>query len=191
MQKRKLALVDRYMKDSTGKRQRDVDVRCSEGDSEEDGGECMTSPFLFTRTTDMLAREHQNQLSMNVEMFYKEHGASNRSIEVRSTCNIANKLGTNEEKGHFSILPIPTGTRICSYVGEIYTKQPKEGKFVMEVNLEVFIDAEHHPVDIGYLYCLDNDVAAGCVALLTMLVTLTPYTLRMSCQVDILSTVNS
>ena len=98
---------------------------------------------------------------MNVEMFYKEHGASNRYVEVRATCNIANKLGTNEEKGLFSILPIPTGTRICPYVGEIYTKQPKEGKFVMEVNSEVFIDAEHHPVDIGYLYYLDDDVAAG------------------------------
>ena len=82
---------------------------------------------------------------MNVEMFYKEHGASNRYVEVRSTCNIANKLSTNEEKGLFSILPIPTGTRICPYVDEIYTKQPKEGKFVMEVSSEMFIDAEHHP----------------------------------------------
>ena len=191
VQKRKLTLLDRYVEESTGKRQRDVDARCPEGDSDADGSECMTSPFLFTCTTGMLAREHQDQLSMNVETFYKEHGASNRYVEVCSTCNIANKLGTNEEKGLFSILPIPTGTRICRYVGEIYTKQPKEGKFVMEVNLEVFIDAEHHPVDIGYLYCLDNDVAAGCVALLTMLVTLTPYTLRMSCQVDILSTINS
>ena len=47
MQKRKLALLDRYVKDSTGKRQRDVDVRCPEGDSDEDGGECMTSHFLL------------------------------------------------------------------------------------------------------------------------------------------------
>ena len=108
----------------------------------------------------MLAREHQDQLSMNVEMFYKEHGASNRYVEVRSTCNIANKLGTNEEKKLFSILPIPTGTRICPYVSEIYTKQPKEGKIVMEVSSEMFIDAEHHPVDLGYLYYLDVDVAA-------------------------------
>ena len=46
-------------------------------------------------------------------------------------------------------------------MGEIYTKQPKRGKFVMEVSLEVFIDAEHYPVDIGYLYYIDDDVAAG------------------------------
>ena len=98
---------------------------------------------------------------MNVEMFYKEHGASNRYVEVRSTRNIANKLGTYTQKGLFSILPIPTCTRICLYMGEIYTKQPKKGKFVMEVSSEVFIDAKHHPVDIGYLYYLYDDVAAG------------------------------
>ena len=57
MQKRKLALLDRYVKDSTGKRQRDVDVRCPEGDSDEDGGEFMTSPFLFTRTTQVCWKE--------------------------------------------------------------------------------------------------------------------------------------
>ena len=32
---------------------------------------------------------------MDVEMFYREHGASNGYVEVRFTCNIANKLGTN------------------------------------------------------------------------------------------------
>ena len=96
-------------------------------------------------------------------MFYREHGASNRYVEVRSDCIIiANKLGTNMEKGVFSLQPIPTGTRICPYMGEIYTKQPKEGKFVMEVSSEVFIDAEHYyTVDIGYLYYLDSNVAAG------------------------------
>ena len=133
MKKSKRALVDKYVKDSAGKRQR----RCPEGDSDEDNGECMTSPFLFTCTTGMLAREHhQEQLLMDVEMFYREHGASNRYVEVRSTCNIANKLGNNTVIGLFSILPIPTGTRICPYVGEIYTKQPKEGNFVMQVMID-------------------------------------------------------
>ena len=87
MQKRKLALVDKYVKDSAGKRQRDVDVRCPEGNSDEDGGECMTLPFLFTCTIGMLGREHQEQLSMNVEMFYKEFSVPKQHYTVCAKSN--------------------------------------------------------------------------------------------------------
>ena len=61
----------------------------------------------------------------------------------------------------------------------------------MEVSSEVFIDAEHHPVDIGYLYYLGDDVAAGLRSPPNYArYNITPYILRMSCQVNMLSTVN-
>ena len=161
------------------KRPRDIDVRCPEGDSDEDGGMCSTSPFLFTRTTGSLEREHQQVPSPEVEMVYRAQGPSNRYVEVRSDCNIANKLGTNEEKGVFSLLLIPAGTRICPYVGEIYNEPPKEGKFIMEVSPDMYVDAEHHPVDVGYIYYLDKDVADN-LSSPPMAVILTPYTPRMS-----------
>ena len=67
-------------------------------------------------------------------------------------------IGANKEKGVFSLQRIPAGTRICLYVGEIHDKPPKEGKFIMEVNPDMYVDAEHHPVDVGYIYYLDKDV---------------------------------
>ena len=42
-------------------------------------------------------------------------------------------------------------------MGEIYKKQPKTGKFIMEVSQDVLVDAEHDLYDIGYLYFLDPE----------------------------------
>lgn len=160
-QRHNLAHTLPYIESSITKRHRDIRVRCPEGDSDSDGGMCSVSPFLFTCTTGCLAREHQQLLSEEVKAFYQEQGASNRYVEVRSNCNIANKLGENDEKGVFSLQPIPASTRICPYVGEVYTQQPQEGKFVMEVSADLYVDAEHDPYDVGYLYFLDAVVADG------------------------------
>ena len=96
-----------------------------------------------------------------MKAFYLEHGAINKYVEVRSDYNIAKKLGDNSEKGVFTLQDIPAGTKICPYVGEVYTKQPSEGKFVMEVSADLYVDAEHDPYDCGYLYFLDADAADG------------------------------
>ena len=80
-------------------------------------------------------------------------------MKVRSGINIANKIGDNEEKEVFSLCPIPAGTRISPYVGEIYKKQPRKGKFTMEVSQDVFVDAEHDPYDVGDLYYLDPELS--------------------------------
>ena len=69
------------------------------------------------------------------------------------------KDGLNEQQGVFSRRPIPAGTKICPYVGEIYKRQPKHGEYVMEVSACTYIDAEHDPVDVGYLYFLDAAVS--------------------------------
>ena len=148
------------MKTSAEKRQRDIDVRCPEGDSDVDGGVCTSFPFLFTRTKGTRRMEHMQLLSEDVRDFYLKHGPFNQLVEVRSGVNIANKLGDNEEKGIFSLCPIPAGTHICPHVGEIYHKQPREGKFVMEVSKDVFVDAAHDPRDIGYLYLLDAGISS-------------------------------
>ena len=87
---------------------------------------------------------------------YRAQGTSNRYVEVRSDYNIANKLGANEEKGVFSLQHIPAGARICPYVGGIYDTPPKEGKFIMEVSPDMYVDAEHNPVDVGYLFYLEE-----------------------------------
>ena len=151
-----------FIEATIAKRQRDIDVRCPEGDSDEDGGMCSTS----------LTREHQQLLSSEVQMFYRAQNPSKRYVEVHSDWNIANKLGTNEEKGVVSLQLIPAGTT-CPYVGEIiYNKPPMEGKFM-------YVDAEHHPVDVGYIYYLDKDVADN-LSSPPMAVILTPYTPRMS-----------
>ena len=104
--------------------------------------------------------ERMQLLSEDVRDFYLKHGPFNQLVEVRSCVNIANKLGDNEEKGVFSLCPIPAGTHICPYVGEIYHKQPREGTFFMEVSKDVFVDAEHDPRDIGYLYFLDAGISS-------------------------------
>ena len=158
--KHKLALTEKYVKTSAEKRQRDIDVRCPEGDSDQDGGVCTSSPFLFTGTTGTRRMENMQLLSEDVLDFYLKHGPFNQLVEVRSGVNIANKLGDNEEKGVFSLCPIAAGTHICPYVGEIYHKQPREGKFVMEVSEDVFVDAEHDPRDIDYLYFLDAGISS-------------------------------
>ena len=44
-----------------------------------------------------------------------------------------------------------TKRRECPYVGEVYQKQPRTGKFVMEVSEDVFVDAEHDPYDVYLL----------------------------------------
>ena len=108
-----------------------------------------------------MSREHQQLLSEEVKAFYLEHGAINRYVEVRSDYNIANKLGDNSEKGVFALQDIPAETKICPYVGEVYTQQPSKGKFVMEVSADLYVDAEHDPYDCGYLYFLDADAADG------------------------------
>ena len=76
-------------------------------------------------------------------------------MEVRSGINKINTIGDNGEKGVLSLCLIPAGTRICPYVGERYKKQSKTGKFIMEVSQDAFVDAEHNPYNVGYLYYLD------------------------------------
>ena len=54
---------------STGKRKRDINVRCPEGDHDADGDMCSVSPFLFTNSQGSLRQEHQQLLSKKVEQF--------------------------------------------------------------------------------------------------------------------------
>ena len=115
-----LAHTFRYIELSITKRQLDDRVRCPEGDSDLDGGTCSVFPYLFTRTTGCLAREHQQLISEVVEAFYLKQGSTNRYVEVRFDYIIAYKLDDNDEKGRLQ--DIPAGTRICPYVGEVYTK---------------------------------------------------------------------
>ena len=113
--------------------------------------ECVLS-LLFTNSQGSLRQEHQQQ-------FYREQGPATRNVEVRSGCSIANKLGNNREKGVFSIQDFPAGTRICPYVGEIYARPPKKGKYVMEVSRTLtWMQSMHDPYDVGYLYYLDDSV---------------------------------
>ena len=37
-------------------------------------------------------------------------------------------------------------------------KTSQEGKYVMEVSKDLYVDAEHDPYDVGYLYYLDDSV---------------------------------
>ena len=77
---------------------------------------------------------------------------------MRSGINRAIPLGVNEVKGVFISCPIPGGTRMDSFVGELYDQQPKAGKFIIEVSRDVFIDAELDPNDVGDLFSLDPEV---------------------------------
>ena len=150
-----------YRENSAIRRDRDINVRCPKGDSDSFLFTCSVSPFLFTSAKGSRRLEHQQQISEEVEEFYRKHGRCNQLVEVSSGINIANKRGDNEEKGVFSLCPIPDGTRICPYVGEVYQKQPRTGKFIMEISSDVFVDAEHDPYDVGYLYFLDPELSKG------------------------------
>ena len=46
-------------------------------------------------------------------------------------------------------------------MGEVYQKQPRTGKFIMEVSEDVSVDAEHDPYDVGYFYYLDPELSKG------------------------------
>ena len=59
-----------YRENSAVRRDRDINVRCPEGDSDSDGGPWSVSPFLFTSTLGSRRVEHQQQISEEVEEFY-------------------------------------------------------------------------------------------------------------------------
>ena len=159
--KHQAAHSEAYGESSAAKRDRDIRVRCPEGDSDSDGGVCSVTPFLFSGSLGSRSKECLEQLSEDVQDFYREHCPCNKFVEVRSGVNIANPLGRNDEKGVFSRCFIPAGTRICPYVGEVYERQPSSGKYIMEVSRDVFLDAEHDPYDVGYLFFMDPELSKG------------------------------
>ena len=144
-----------YGKSSAAKRKRDVQVRCPEG------GSCSVTPFLFSSSLGSKSKEYLQQLSEDVQDFYREHCPCNKLVEVCSGINIANPLGLNSKNGVFSLCFIPAGTRICPYVGEVYKRQSSSGKYIMELSRDVFLDAEHNPYDVGYLFFLDPELSKG------------------------------
>ena len=52
-----------YRENSAVRRDRDINLRCPEGDSDSDGGTSSVSPFLFTSTKGSRRLEHQQQIS--------------------------------------------------------------------------------------------------------------------------------
>ena len=154
----------KYKSRSKCRRERDILVRCPEGDEDlETGDVCRVVPYLYTKTTGSLKREHEGMLCPDVKEFYIEQGTLNRNIEVSSRANIADKDGSRKQHGVFSRRLIPAGSRICPYVGEVYHRCPTKGRYVMRIHEELYIDAEYDLFDVGYLYFQDQD-SVNCLA---------------------------
>ena len=143
---------------SAGRRKRDLDCRCPEGDDSEDGFHCRVSPFLFHRSNGTTReQEFKQEISEEVLQFYRDNPWVNQFVEVQDGANIADKLGIDPaQKGLFAKKLIPTGTRICPYVGEIYDKVPQHGQYIMELHSDCFLDPEYDTHDLGYLWHLDG-----------------------------------
>jgi hypothetical protein len=96
-----------------------------------------------------------SMVSLDTTEFYEKHHDKNTWVRVSQPgeINVSNKGGDhNGGKGLFAIKDIPSGTRICPFVGNMHRKPCDGGcKYDLKLGKDMYLCARECPNDLAYL----------------------------------------